>query len=70
MKTSPLKIIEEPVNRETLTRHGTVPMSFLVTSRYNVEMIERGLGGWRLTEVPVAKPWVKNYDEGRGQPAG
>ena len=47
---------------DLLTSYGDVPISFTVDSRYHVNAINGGLGGWRLTEEPVQFPYVKDYD--------
>ena len=39
------------------------PMVFSIKSRYRVEHMDQGLGGWSLIEEPVDPPYVKNYDE-------
>lgn len=45
-----------------LTRYASIPNAFEVTSIYEVEPLDRGLGGVRLVERPVAKPYIKDYD--------
>ena len=45
-----------------LAGYGDIPISFTVDSRYHVHAIDGGLGGWKLTEVPVQLPYVKDYD--------
>ena len=51
------------VGPESLGEYLRIPISFRVESILRVELIERGLGGVRLTEEPVEKPYVKDYDE-------
>ena len=51
----------EPVTAQTLRQHAVVPIAFTVTSVFDVELVDRGLGGWRLSERPV-EPYVKDYD--------
>jgi GNAT superfamily N-acetyltransferase len=57
--------IREETVRE-LERYGEVPMIISVESRYRVEPIERGLGGWLLVEDKVNPPYEKDYDEDGG----
>ena len=47
----------------TLEEYGQVPMVFTIRSRYRVELVEGGLGGWFLNEEPVDPPYEKDYDE-------
>jgi GNAT superfamily N-acetyltransferase len=47
---------------DVLSDYGDVSSAFTVRSTFQVEAIERGLGGWRLTEGPVDPPYVKDYD--------
>jgi len=42
-------------------------MAFLVTSVLDVSLVDAGLGGVVLTEVPVEEPWVKDYDAIAGE---
>ena len=47
--------------------YAAIPMSFEVTSRLAVELVDGGLGGIRLTEQAVDPTWVKDYDaQGEG----
>jgi GNAT superfamily N-acetyltransferase len=51
----------DPVNPATLRQHAAVSIAFTVTSIFDVEIVDHGLGGWRLTERRVAA-YVKDYD--------
>lgn len=42
-------------------------MAFNVTSTLEVALIDDGLGGLSLSEVPVDAPWVKDYDAIAGE---
>lgn len=57
---------EEPI--AGLDRHGEIPIAFLVERTLVVSLADDGLKGMSLAEVPVAAPWVKDYDaiEGEG----
>jgi GNAT superfamily N-acetyltransferase len=56
-----LTIKQAPVTPATLRQHALVPIAFTVSTVFDLEIVDRGLGGWRLTEQPVA-PYVKDYD--------
>lgn len=56
-----IEVVEQ--SADSLREYGKIPISFTVDSRYRVEAVDRGLGGWRLTEEPVAPPYVKDYDD-------
>ncbi len=57
-----VEILEESPSAELLRAYGEVPMAFTVRSRFLVEAVDRGLGGWTLTEERVAAPYEKDYD--------
>ena len=61
----PIEIVEP--SSDSLRDYGKIPISFTVDSRYRVEAVDRGLGGWTLTEEPVAPPYVKDYDDVEGE---
>ncbi|HEY8560757.1 MAG TPA: GNAT family N-acetyltransferase [Pyrinomonadaceae bacterium] len=54
-------IVEE--TPKVLPDYGKVPMAFRVETVFRVDLIENGLGGFALTEEPVSKPFVKDYDD-------
>ena len=56
----PIDIVEQCVDR--LRAYGEIPISFTVDSRYRVDAIDRGRGGWTLVEERVDSPYVKEYD--------
>jgi GNAT superfamily N-acetyltransferase len=49
-----------------LARYASVPIAFRVESVLCVDEIDGGLGGFRLTEEPVAQPGVKDYNAFEG----
>lgn len=55
-----VKIVEEPVS--VLPEYAHIPMSFEVRSVFEVQLLEGGLQGFRLSERRVDIPWVKDYD--------
>ncbi len=57
-----ITILEIPPER--LPEYDRVPSNFPVRSILEVELVDGGLGGIRLHEVPVAQPYVKDYDVG------
>jgi len=60
-----IEIVQETA--EALPEYGRVPMAFMVRSRLSVEVVERGLGGWRHTEEIVEPPYENNYDGEPGE---
>lgn len=52
----------ETISPDQLDRYASIPIAFEVTSIYQVEPIAAGLGGLQLTEVPVHKHYIKDYD--------
>jgi len=66
---STIRIVTESISR--LPEHGLVPISFTVESVLDVELLEGGLAGVRLSERTLDDPWVKDYDGTDGEgPAG
>ena len=64
-----IEIVQQPVG--ALQGYSVVPISYTVESRYRVDAVDGGLGGWRLTEEAVSPPYVKDYDDGEeDRPAG
>jgi|Deesub1362A_J573_1020465.scaffolds.fasta_scaffold10807_2 ribosomal protein S18 acetylase RimI-like enzyme len=59
-----IEIIEETV--AILPEYGKASMAFWVKSRFRVEAIHSGLGGLRLIEEIVEQPYIKDYDQARG----
>ena len=59
-------IIEQSV--DDLADYGTVPISFEVRTVLDVHIIDRGLGGFVMSERAIDTPYVKDYDaiEGEG----
>ncbi len=60
-----LHIEEEPIER--LGEHAQISIAFVVERILVVSTPESGLGGIRLTEATVDKPWVKDYDAIKGE---
>ena len=58
-------IIEE-VSTE-LAAYSEVPISFTVSQRLRVDLIDGGLGGFRLKTRVVDPPYVKDYDAIKGE---
>jgi len=55
-------------NEEHLRGYGELPIAFTVCTRYRVEEITGGAGGWRLVEEAVCPPFIKDYDAGAERP--
>lgn len=53
-------LAEESV--DVLPEYARIPISFEVHSVFQVELVEGGLKGIRLSERPVTIPWTKDYD--------
>ena len=62
----PIEIVEQ--SPALLGSYSDIPISFTVDSQYQVEALDRGRGGWRLTVERVRPPYVKDYDEGGERP--
>lgn len=60
-----IKIKEETV--ELLKDYSQVSIAFRVETRFRVESVNNGLGGFLLSEEKVEPPYVKNYDSERGE---
>ena len=61
----PIDIVEEAT--DILSEYGVVPIAFSVESRYRVQVVEKGLGGWAITEEEVEPPYMKDYDQDKGE---
>ena len=55
-------ISQQAPSDELLRTYAEVPIAFTVRSRFHVEPVDRGLGGWTLTEERVEPPYEKDYD--------
>src|SRR5215469_16054670 len=60
-----LQLSEEPIDR--LDEHARIPIAFTVERILAVSIPNAGLGGLRLNETAVERPWVKDYDGVRGE---
>ena len=56
------EVREESPTLGTLEEYGGVPNAFRVESRFSIESVRNGLGGWVVTEEAVQHPWTKDYD--------
>lgn len=52
------------IGPDRLNEYDRVPSQFVVRSILEPELVDGGLGGIRLHEVPLAEPYVKDYDFG------
>ncbi len=57
-----MKIVIQEIPPERLYEYDRVPQQVLVQTIMQPELVEEGLGGIRLREVPVAVPYIKDYD--------
>lgn len=55
-----IEIVE--IGPERLAEYDALPSRFEVRSVLEIELVDGGLGGILLREVPVAQPYVKDYD--------
>jgi GNAT superfamily N-acetyltransferase len=55
-----IRILE--INSARLAEYDRIPSRFLVRSMLDLELVDSGLGGMTLHEVPVEQPYVKDYD--------
>jgi GNAT superfamily N-acetyltransferase len=56
----PVQIVEIGPGR--LGEYASVPSRFDVKSTLQVELVEGGLGGMLLRQVPLERPYIKDYD--------
>lgn len=56
----PVQIVEIGPGR--LGEYASVPIKFEVKSTLQVELVDGGMGGMLLRQVPVEKPYAKDYD--------
>jgi len=56
-----IEIFEE--NAAVLPEYEKISIAFAVKTMFSVELVENGLGGVRLIEETLEKPFLKDYDE-------
>jgi len=61
-----MSIRVQKVGPDKYPLYDSIPSSFMVESIYRVEEIDRGLGGFRMLETKVRKPYMKDYDADGG----
>jgi GNAT superfamily N-acetyltransferase len=52
-----------PVNKKTLEKYSTIPISFEVKSKLDIELISNGLEGIVFHEQIIDQPYTNNFDE-------
>jgi GNAT superfamily N-acetyltransferase len=57
-----IEIRETGIQDLPLEGYSRIPVSFEVRSILRVEVIKKGLGGFRLREEAIPIPYIKNYD--------
>lgn len=57
-----MSIVIQEIDVDLFPRYDAIPTWFKVESVFRVEVIDDGLGGFRLVEEKVAEPFVKDYD--------
>jgi ribosomal protein S18 acetylase RimI-like enzyme len=50
---------DEPLD---LKKYQQIPISFEVSAEYTIEELEKGINHHEMIEIPVDKPYLKNYD--------
>jgi GNAT superfamily N-acetyltransferase len=50
------------IGPQRLADYARIPSRFLVTTFFQPELVEAGLGGILLHELPVQQPYIKDYD--------
>lgn len=55
-----IEIIEEAP--DILPEYEKIPISFSVETYFRIELSEKGLGGLKLIEEKIEKPFIKDYD--------
>jgi GNAT superfamily N-acetyltransferase len=62
MRAMSLEVRQEAVTSGTLAEHAGISIAFVVDRILDAALADGGLGGMSLTEMPVADPYVKDYD--------
>ncbi|MCK4250901.1 GNAT family N-acetyltransferase [candidate division WOR-3 bacterium] len=57
----PIKIKE--VSADMLSQYAEIPIAFEVSSVFQIDLINDGLGGIKLREEKVEHPYIKDYDD-------
>jgi hypothetical protein len=57
-----MKITIEEISPDRLGEYANIPTAFMVKSIYQVELVDGGLGGISMLEMPVEHPYIKDYD--------
>jgi GNAT superfamily N-acetyltransferase len=52
----------EEIPPDQLSAYANIPISFVVSTYFKVELLDKGLGGILLTELSLEAPYVKDYD--------
>lgn len=63
-----MNIIIEEISPDHLVEYASIPIAFEVKSMMSVELVDGGLGGMLLHEIPVG-PYIKDYDANGESPA-
>jgi GNAT superfamily N-acetyltransferase len=56
-----MKVTIEKISPQDLSEYGRIPIALEVKTILEVKLVDGGLGGMELHEVPV-KPYIKDYD--------
>ncbi|MBN1424165.1 GNAT family N-acetyltransferase [Candidatus Fermentibacteria bacterium] len=61
-----MNIVIEEIGADRYSLYDGIPARYTVESVFKVEVLDGGLGGFRLAEEKVATPYIKDYD-GHGE---
>jgi ribosomal protein S18 acetylase RimI-like enzyme len=57
-----MPITIQEIDTDQFPHYGAIPNSYRVTSMFRIEVIDGGLGGFRLVEEHLAEPYVRDYN--------
>ena len=61
-----LEVFNEAASRAALA-YADISIAFTVQSRFRVDVLDGGLGGFHLTHELVSPPYIKDYDTDEGE---
>ena len=57
-----MSIVIQEIDADLFPRYDAIPIWFKVESLFRVEVMDGGLGDFRLVEEKVTEPFIKDYD--------
>lgn len=65
-----MELVIEEIGAELYALYDGIAAWYTVESAFRVEVVDRGLGGFRLVEEKVPTPYIKDYDDqGQDRPS-